>query len=132
MIVLDASAAVAMLVSDSAEGRSARAAVAGHAVAYPTLLPYEVASTLRRLASAGHITDERARRSLATTVNFPATSFDLDVLWPRVWELRHSVTSYDAAYVALAELLDAPLLTFDRKLRAAHGVRCRFYEQPAT
>ncbi|HAP75947.1 MAG TPA: VapC toxin family PIN domain ribonuclease [Acidimicrobiaceae bacterium] len=131
MIVLDASAAVAMLVSNTDDGEVARHAVATHSLAYPTLLAYEVASTLRRLAAAGHISDDRASVSLERAVGLPGTAIDLDAVWPRVWELRHSVTSYDAAYVALAELLDVPLLTFDRKLRSAPGVRCRFYEPPA-
>jgi len=45
-------------------------------------------------------------------------------LLPRIWELRHNVTPYDAAYVALAEVLDAPLLTADARLADASGIRC--------
>ena len=59
------------------------------------------------------------------TVDFPMRRYPDDFLLPRVWDLRHNLTAYDAVYVALAEALDAPLLTRDRRLAAASGHRAR-------
>ena len=58
-------------------------------------------------------------------MDFPLTRYPHDVLLERVWELRHNLTAYDAAYVALAEALDATLLTRDRRLATASGHRAR-------
>jgi predicted nucleic acid-binding protein len=57
--------------------------------------------------------------------DFPLHRYPNDVLLPRVWELRHNLTAYDAVYVALAEALDARLVTRDRRLAAASGHRAR-------
>jgi predicted nucleic acid-binding protein len=57
--------------------------------------------------------------------DLPLSRYPHDVLLPRVWELRHNLTAYDAVYVALAEALDAPLLTCDRRLAAARGHHAR-------
>ena len=58
-------------------------------------------------------------------LDLPVHRHPHDILLPRIWELRRSVTAYDAAYVALAEALDAPLLTRDGKLARSHGHRAR-------
>jgi predicted nucleic acid-binding protein len=56
-------------------------------------------------------------------VDLPIVRYPHDVLIDRIWQLRHNVTAYDACYIALAEALDAPLLTSDRRLSAASGIR---------
>jgi predicted nucleic acid-binding protein len=91
----------------------------------PHLLDVEVAQVLRRYAAAGEIDRERGRAALADLVDFPLRRYPHDFLLPRVWDLRNNLTAYDAVYVALAEALDAPLLTRDRRLTAAAGHHAR-------
>jgi predicted nucleic acid-binding protein len=78
-----------------------------------------VAHALRRYALAGDIDAERGRAALADLADFPVRRYPHTVLLPRVWELRSNFTAYDAIYVALAEALDASLLTRDQRLAAA-------------
>ena len=120
MIALDASAAYAALDGHPV----ARAALGSEEVHAPELVDLEVLSILRRRESAGLIdvrsTDAllRAWSSLALTRHSPSGHLG------RVWELRHTVTPYDAAYVALAEHLGCALLTAEARLSRAPGVRC--------
>lgn len=83
----------------------------------PHLLDVEVTSVLRGLELAHAITPERARQALDDYWSFTIERHDLEPLSGRVWELRHQFTSYDAAYIALAEALASPVLTCDRKLQ---------------
>lgn len=128
MIVVDASAMVAFLADGDAIGEATRSIIADHGVAYPSLLPFEVTSTMRRLVT-NRATDARfAHQCLARLAAFRATEVGFGPLADRIWELRGQVTAYDAAYVALAELFDVPLLTLDDRLRRAKGSRCSFVE----
>jgi predicted nucleic acid-binding protein len=131
MIVLDASAVVALLVDSGSVGAQVGATLLLHDFAYPSLLPYEVASALRRLAASSIITPQLAVRSLHDGAQLNGQTFEFAELAERVWELRHNISTYDASYIALAELLDVPLLTLDSRLRAAPGVRCEFVDLPA-
>jgi predicted nucleic acid-binding protein len=72
---------------------------------------------------AKSLSSARARQAFEDYMNIPLERFPHDVLLPRIWELRHNLTAYDAAYVALAEALDAPLVTCDRALSSAKGHR---------
>lgn len=123
-IVVDASLLVRVLAFAGAQGASARAAVAGEDWHAPHLVDLEVASTVRRLTAAGDLeppdADDVVRRlAAAPVVRYPHTP-----LLERVWELRGSVTAYDASYVALAEALGCRLLTCDGRLARAPGPRC--------
>ncbi len=80
---------------------------------------------LRRYAATGQIEATRCREALVVLRDFPLRRYPHDVLLERVWQLRHNLTAYDAAYVALAEALDATLLTRDRGLAAAPGHHAR-------
>ena len=91
----------------------------GESLHAPHLLDVEVAQVLRRYTAAGELTPERGREALMDLVDFPVHRYPHDVLLPRIWELRHNVTAYDAAYLALAEILAAPLVTCDARLAAA-------------
>jgi predicted nucleic acid-binding protein len=93
----------------------------GDSLHAPHLLDVEVAQVLRRYAAAGNVTSERGRQALADFGDFAIHRYPHDVLLPRIWELRHNVTAYDAAYLALAEALDAPLVTCDGRLASAPG-----------
>lgn len=87
----------------------------------PHLIDIEVAQGLRRYALAGRIDPAHGRAAMEIMAGLPLRRYPHDVLLPRVWELRSNLTAYDAAYVALAEALDAPLLTRDKRLAAAPG-----------
>jgi predicted nucleic acid-binding protein len=91
----------------------------------PHLLDVEVAQVIRRYAARGEIDNDRGRAALADLSDLPLYRYPHDFLLPRVWDLRNNLTAYDAVYVALAEALDAPLLTRDPHLAAAAGHRAR-------
>ena len=76
---------------------------------------------LRRLTLARLIDDHRARAALGDWLLYPVVRHSHETLLPRIWELRRNVTAYDAAYIALAEALGAPLVTRDAGLAAAPG-----------
>lgn len=123
MIVLDASATVELLLS-TALGRRVAERIADPSLALhaPQLLDLEVAQALRRYAAVGAVAPERAGRALDDLAQLGITRWDHGPLVPRVWMLRHNLTAYDAAYVALAEALEAVFLTADRRLAGAPGL----------
>lgn len=126
MIVVDASVVVPALVSTSGVGASARELMAVHLehVAAPALLDVEVSSALRRLERSGDLPSATAEGGVGLLEGLRIDRFQHGTLLKRMWELRHTVTPYDAAYVALAEYLDAPLVTLDSRLAKASGPRC--------
>lgn len=91
----------------------------------PDLLRVEVSSVLRRHAIAGRLTSEEADVAMEDLLAFPITVFPTAPLVRRVWELRQNLTAYDGCYVALAEELGRPLITADRRLTNAPGLRCK-------
>jgi predicted nucleic acid-binding protein len=126
MIVVDASAVLETLLRTAkAEAVDERLFDPSQTLHAPHLLDVEVAQVLRRFAANGEIDDERGRAALADLADFPLLRYPHDFLLPRVWTLRRNLTAYDAVYVALAEALDAPLLTCDRRLAAASGHQAR-------
>ena len=122
----DASVVVAALVDATVTGRWARDVLADQGVAAPALLPYEVASTLRRLSRLGVISLDTAALAHADLGALPIELFPYAPGAGRVWELRNNLTPYDASYVALAESLGAEVATLDRRLTRAPGARCSF------
>ena len=122
MIVVDASALLEVLLrTPAAEAVDARLFGVGETMHAPHLLDVEVAQVVRRYAAAGDIDQEVGRAALTDLAEFPIRRYRHDILLPRIWELRNNLTAYDAAYVALAEVLNAPLLTRDRRLASAAG-----------
>ncbi len=93
----------------------------GQSLHVPHLLDVEVTQVIRRYAARGEISAESGRAALDDLAGFPLQRYPHAFLLPRVWDLRNNVTAYDAVYVALAEALDAPLLTRDARLAAAAG-----------
>ena len=87
----------------------------------PHLLDLEVAQVLRRYCASGEMDAERGREAVRDLADIPINRYPHDVFLPRIWELRPNMTAYDAAYVALAETLPAPLLTRDTRLASAPG-----------
>ena len=97
----------------------------GQTLHAPHLLDVEVAQVIRRYAAQGDIDGARGRLALTDLADLALRRYPHDFLLPRMWDLRHNLTAYDAVYVALAEALDAPLLTRDRRLAAAAGHHAR-------
>ncbi|MEO8716569.1 MAG: type II toxin-antitoxin system VapC family toxin [Acetobacteraceae bacterium] len=126
MIVVDASALLeALLRTPAAQAVEKWLLNPQHTLHAPHLLDVEVAQVIRRYAAKGEIDSERGRTALADLADFPFHRYPHDFLLPRVWELRDNLTAYDAVYVALAEVLDAPLLTRDQRLATAAGHHAR-------
>lgn len=126
MIVVDASVMAPLVADSGPDGDRCRAAVRGHLVAAPDLLHVEVTSVLRRQVSNGKVTARQAERALDDLLAFPLVRYPTSPLLHRCWAMRANLTAYDACYVALAEALDAPLLTADKRLAASPGARCTF------
>ena len=124
-VVVDASAVVAALVDSGPNGRWAESLLASD-LAAPHLLPVEVANVLRRAADAGEVTEDVASLAHADLLDLRIELVSYDTVAARTWELRHNLTAYDAWYVAVAELLDAPLATLDQRLVASPGPTCSF------
>ena len=126
MIVLDASVVLEVLLRMPAgvtvEERLFEPEETLHA---PHLLDVEVAQVLRRYALAGEVDAQRCRAALDDLAALPLSRYPHDFLMSRVWDLRANLSAYDAVYVALAEALDAPLLTRDQRLANAPGHRAR-------
>ena len=122
MIVVDASAMLeGLLVTPAASRVAARMFAAGQTLHVPHLIDLEVAQVLRRYTRSGEIGARRAEEALNELADLPLIRYRHDVLLRRIWQLRHNVTAYDAAYLALAEVLDAPLLTRDKALASSLG-----------
>lgn len=122
MIVLDASAAVDFLLQTPA-GQQIETRIYAHpeSLQAPHLLDLEVAQVLRRLVGEGVISASRSDEAIRDLLALRITRYPHFVFLSRIWQLRHNLSAYDAAYVALAEKLDAPLITRDRKLASAPG-----------
>jgi len=87
----------------------------------PHLIDVEVIQVMRRYVRERALTEAGAQGRLQSLMDLPLLRHSHTPLLHRVWELRHHLTAYDAVYLALAELLDAPLLTCDAKLATAPG-----------
>lgn len=124
MIVVDASVLAPALSDDGPDGDEARARLLGEVLAAPDLIDLETASVLRGAVRAGTLPIRRAELALADLADLPIDRAAHRRLLSRCWELRDNLTIYDASYVALAELLEVQLVTADRKLAAAPGIRC--------
>jgi predicted nucleic acid-binding protein len=125
-VVIDASVAVAGLVPGSAHSDWAREVLGNDDLVGPELLAIEVLHILRKAVLRGDLSaqvGEEIAHDLGDLVDYflPTSS-----LGTRMWELHTNVTSYDASYVALAEALEAPLATLDRRVATAQGPRCDF------
>lgn len=126
MIVIDASAVIELLLNSTAGARVAnRIFVESESLHAPHLLDLEVTQVLRRYVVSKELTIERADHALEDFLDLPLHRYPHIDWLPRIWELRVSLTAYDAAYVCLAEALDSPLLTCDIKLRNSHGHTAR-------
>lgn len=124
MIVVDASVLAPALADDGADGDQARASLRGQALAAPELIDVEVPSVLRRLLLAGQLPARRADLAVSDLLALPLQRVSHRTLLRRCWALRENLTTYDAAYIALAEMLDVVLVTSDARLARAPGIQC--------
>lgn len=126
MIVLDASAVVELvLATPTGRAVARRIATPSLSLHVPHLVDVEAAQSLRRCAASGVIDDNAASLALAALRDLDLERHGHEPLLDRVWALRRNLTAYDAVYVALAEALDAVLLTCDGKLARAPGLGAR-------
>ena len=126
MIVVDASAALELFLNTPLAAQVAKRLFSrGETLHAPHLIDLEVAQVLRRWERAGEIAPARAEEAFEDLADLPLARYSHLLLLPRVWELRHNATAYDAAYLALAETLGATLLTRDAALASipGHGAR---------
>jgi predicted nucleic acid-binding protein len=124
VLVVDASVLAPALADDGPDGDAARARLRGQSLAAPELVDLETTSVIRSRCRAGHLDIRRAGLALTDLVALPLRRAPHRPLLARCWELRENLTVSDAAYVALAEVLDVVLLTADARLANAPGPRC--------
>lgn len=129
-LVLDASAAVALLADAGPAGTWVADIVRGQSLFAPELMPFEVSNILRRQVLAGLLDASSATLAHADLLALPVDLYPYAGLGDRVWQLRGNLTSYDASYVALAEILGATLVTLDNRLARAHRTRCAIITYP--
>ncbi len=124
VVVVDASALLALLVDGGPLGDWVAGELHGHRVAAPQLVHYEATNIIRRQVAADQISDEVATLARADLADLAIRCWPFAAFGERAWELRHNLTTYDASYVALAELLGASFVTLDERVSRASGVRC--------
>jgi len=117
---------VAALVDSGPHGEWAEEVLAGGSLHAPELVLVESTNVLRRLEGAKKITTSEANAAYEDLIQLNLELFSFGPFADRIWELRHALTSYDAWYVAVAEALDLPLATLDKRLSQAKGPSCDF------
>lgn len=130
MIVLDASVVVELLTNGPlADALRRDLAERDEPFIVPHLLDVEVASAFRKLVAGQRIDSHRSDQLLTGLASLPVERYPHIPLLPRLWELRHNFTAYDAVYIALAEATDSVLYTSDKKLSKGHRAEVRLFEQ---
>lgn len=122
--VCDSSALVALLLDSGPDGRWATEVLAGSNLAAPDLVGFEVANIIRRHELADLVSTDQAAQAHADLLDLTIEHWPYEILARRAWEIRRNLSIYDASYVALAELTDATLVTLDRRISGAAGIRC--------
>lgn len=129
-VVCDASAIVALLLDDGPEGRWAAEQLTGVDLLAPDLLMFETANVIRRQELSRRVSPDQAAQAHEDLLDLAIERWPYELLARRVWELRTNLSAYDAGYVALAELTGATLVTLDRRISGAPGLRCRVATPP--
>ena len=124
--VVDASVLVAVTTDGGTSGVWAEGVIADGHLCAPHLVLVEATNVLRRLERARELSRLEATAAQRDLLRLPIDLLPFEPFAERVWELRHDVTSYAAWYIAIAEALQLPLATLDRRLARASGPRCRF------
>jgi predicted nucleic acid-binding protein len=122
VIVLDASAAIDWLLQTPAGQQIEKRIYSRHESLHaPHLLDLEIGQVLRRLVREGLLASRRADEVMQDFMDLQVNRYPHHVLLPRIWQLRHNLSAYDAAYIVLAEKLSAPLVSRDSRLSSAPG-----------
>jgi predicted nucleic acid-binding protein len=122
--VCDASTLAALLLDSGPDGQWVTDTVGSGPLAAPALVTYETANVIRRHEISGQISADQAAQAYADLLDLAIELWPYDLLAARAWELRHNLSIYDAAYVALAETTGLTLLTLDKRVAKAPGTRC--------
>ncbi len=130
-VVVDASVVVAALVDGGRNGQWAESVLLADPLVAPALMPAEVGNVLRRAWLAGDLSEDVAAQAHADLLALRAKLLPYEPFALRIWDLRATLTAYDAWTVAVAEILDVPLATLDRRMTRAPGPRCTFRTPPA-
>jgi len=126
MIVLDASAALELLRRAAGHpGLVSKVLRSGETIAAPTIIDLEVTQVLRRFVLTGELSESRAREAIDDHLTLGIVRYPHEGLLKRAWQFRANCTAYDAAYLALAEAVDAVLITCDRRLAAVPGSQAK-------
>jgi predicted nucleic acid-binding protein len=123
--VCDASAVAALLLDSGPDGQWVTQTVESGEIAAPALVTYETANVIRKHELAGQISPDQSAQAHADLLDLAIELWPYDLLATRAWELRMNLSSYDATYVALAEITDLTLVTLDKRLAKAPGTKCR-------
>ena len=123
-VVCDASALVALLLDGGSTGRWVAEALTGADLVAPSIVAFETANIIRRHELAGLVSADQAAQAHADLLDLEIEQWPYELLATRAWELRRNLSSYDASYVALAELTGATLVTLDGRVGRAPGLRC--------
>ena len=123
-VACDASALIALLLDGGPAGCWATEALSGAELTAPDLVTFEAANIIRRHELAGLIGADQAAQAHADLLDLAIELWPYELLAARAWRLRENLSIYDASYVAVAELTAATLVTLDRRIAAAPGVRC--------
>lgn len=124
LVVVDASVIVSLLIDPGPTATAIAARLGEATLLAPAVLPFEVANVLRRRRNAGLLSLGEAAVAHDAFIELPVDLWPWEALAARAWRLGDNLSSHDAAYVALAELTDAPLLTRDKRIAGAPGVTC--------
>lgn len=125
-LTVDASVLVDALGGKTERGQRAAKAIVGHELYAPSTMHVEVIGGLRKQLAMGNISAERASVAIRALKLLDIEILDIEPLIDRIWQLRNNLSPADASYVALAEKLGVPLVTFDARMAAASGTRCDF------
>ena len=125
LIVIDASVLADALCGAGPTADAARKAIRDRRWAAPEHLRIETFSVIRGRTLGGRLSASEGERAVRRLGEVAVRTLSCSLMLDRMWQLRHNLSAYDAAYVAVAELLAVPLITGDRRLAAAPGLRCR-------
>jgi predicted nucleic acid-binding protein len=123
-VVCDASAVVAMLLDGGPDGEWATSALSAGELAAPDLVRFEAANIIRRQELAGLVSSDQAVQAHSDLLDLLIEEWPYLLLADRSWELRRNLSIYDASYVALAEFVGSTLVTLDKRIAGAPGIRC--------
>ena len=113
-----------MLLDSGPDGRWATAALTGRVLAAPNLIAFETANIIRRHELARLVSPDQSAQAHEDLLDLTIEQWPYELLASRAWELRRNLSIYDASYVALAELVDTTLVTLDKRMGRAPGLRC--------